>query len=1265
MGITASRPDEGVVFFRDQNRLSISSLVITSARRRTSVNIAPNAFPATRFSATRSLGDNAPLEFVQDTGSSSAASGPQFLLKLPNDEELTFTFTFVIRQTPTIENPPNSLNASNNAAAAAAGTATTASSSPPIGTSAPAAPAATATTSPEPRAGAADATASSTVDTVINGLTFVQASNLREVENLLTREFDADPNLHKNSNVELVGDFTTGGSPSVTFDWSWQWKPPRTLEDKGGGWRNSCSFVEYDQRAHRLETLASFSFYVSNSSNIAPVHPSSPTPSLFLGAPPRIRVASAQSVDSRISSNNEAAEEAPNSPQTVFPDASGFLTATQAQPPIPAIASTLTPVLEPVKVDVSCPRPGDDVSVADDGPLFRATIKALEQKTGNMRMQMKKVIKRAEHAYATMVDSNEAFSSFMDALKETSSTNANAVQPAIDHYFDKIAREILTYERQNTFNLQRIIIDPLTKLYTMDIKQAEAKKRDFEEESKDYYAYVGRYLGQRHDNLKTKKLAESDTKYQTKRRNFELKRFDYSSFMQDLSGGRKEQEVLSHLTRYADSQAKSFLNAAKKVDGLLPQLEALSNEVQLANKEYQYRRREREEKRRYLEKSNGLSSSAPTTDSDNYSTAPAVTSNGIGIVNKANTNTKPISIAPTAATTTQSIMDTDLGRADSTGSQMRAGSAGTVDAASGNPSRLSASLGSTHHVIVGSPPQNHKFKGIRDLEERDQSQASALEKTDSQRKEGLLWALNRPGSHVDPRSALNKQGWHKFWIVLDQGKLSEYSNWKQKLDLHMDPIDLRMASVREARNAERRFTFEVITPHYKRVYQATSEEDMNSWIASINNALQSAMEGRDYEKPAPAVSSDNGSSSFPNRDIGSMFTGKSTSLSHGHRGRDGHGISAVGGAVANALTGGSSSSSRGNTGIPSRRITVGGRPSAPRAASSSYEENPGKLLQMLRDADQGNAYCADCGSTAKVEWVSINLAIILCIECSGIHRSLGTHISKVRSLTLDINSFTTDIIELLMLVGNRVANMIWEARLDPAAKLAPTANREQRLRYITSKYVDHVFVEPISTTLSHYSTADETLLASVKKNDIQQVIYALALKANPNAVDLSRGTHVVFLALAAADPASPSPVPPPSPSPSQSGTSRPGTSGSMIAAAEPKSKPVSFPVAELLLQNGAQIPATLPAFPLSQSAQHFLEAKRGRIGAGLNIAQDGSSSTSSVSSIGSGISGASSMSPSVSSGAGAMERMAREKEARLQKRLSAGGRLARSPIPER
>ncbi|KAK8125324.1 uncharacterized protein PG998_001083 [Apiospora kogelbergensis] len=1101
MGVVSSRLDDGAaIYLKDQNRLSVSSLVISNPRRRSAVTVVPNAYPATRATATRTAGDGSHVEFVQDIEPSAT---PSFLLKLNNEDELVFNFTFVVRQEP----------------------------------------------------------GASPSNTNINGLTYVYASTAREVENLVTREFHADPNLHKNSNVELVGDFSTGGSPSVSFEWSWKWKPPRPIEDRGGGWRNTCSFVEYDPRAHKLVTLASFSFWVANT-GFTPSHPSSPSPVFQLAVPPKIRVASSQSVDSRISEQEE-----PGSPLNLHYDLS---------PAVPTISQS---TYQSVKVDVACPRPGDDMTTGDDGPVFRATMKALEQKTGNMRAQMKKVLKKADHAYLAQTEANDAFMSFIEALREAASTNANAVQPALNHYFDHIAKEIISYERQNAINLQKIIVEPVSRLYTYDIKQAESKKRDFEEESKDYYSYLSRYLGQRQDSVKTKKLADSDTKYQTKRRNFELKRFDYSSFMQDLHGGRKEQEVLSHLTRYADAQARGFLNTAKKIDNMLPQLEALSSEVQEADKEFQYQRREREEKRRVLEKSN-LQYNEPES---------VISASSIGIVGALSNGVV-------------SGSEGDLGRADSTSSQLRAVPTGNSGSAAAG-TELSRSPGSLNQT-AGSPAQNAKFKGIRDLEERDFSMVAIAEKNSTQRKEGLLWALNRPGSHVDPRALTKQQGWHKFWVVLDQGKLSEYSNWKQKLDLHMDPIDLRMASVREARNAERRFCFEVITPQYKRVYQATSDEDMNSWIVAINNALQSAVEGHGLrEKPSTASST----SDTPSlkRDIGSILTGKSSSLNHGH------------------------SQSPAGSAVPPRRTTVGARPGlSQRPSSSAYDDSPDKLLQSLRDNDQGNCWCADCGSGSKVEWVSINLAIILCIECSGIHRSPGTHISKVRSLTLDITSFTPDIIELLMLVGNRVSNMVWESRLEPNVKPGPGATREQRLRFITAKYVDKAFVEPISATLSRYPSADETLLAAIKRSEIQQVIYALALKANPNVLDKSRGTHPVFLALAAADPASPSPTTP------NAADGRP----------ESSIRTVPFPIAEMLVQNGAEIPSTMPAIPLSRSAQLYIEQKRGRAAA---IEATGPSM------------GSSSLSSSPS------ERLQQRDKDRLQKRISAGGRLARSPIAER
>jgi Arf-GAP/SH3 domain/ANK repeat/PH domain-containing protein len=94
------------------------------------------------------------------------------------------------------------------------------------------------------------------MDTAVNGLTYVSASTPREVENLVTLEFHADPNLHKNANVQLVGDYTTGGSQSVSFEWSWKWRPPKPVEDRGGGWRNTCSVCSF--RSFAFLYLANF-----------------------------------------------------------------------------------------------------------------------------------------------------------------------------------------------------------------------------------------------------------------------------------------------------------------------------------------------------------------------------------------------------------------------------------------------------------------------------------------------------------------------------------------------------------------------------------------------------------------------------------------------------------------------------------------------------------------------------------------------------------------------------------------------------------------------------------------------------------------------------------------------------------------------------------------------------------------------------------------------------------------------------------------------
>ncbi|XP_068153006.1 arf-GAP with coiled-coil, ANK repeat and PH domain-containing protein 2 isoform X1 [Drosophila tropicalis] len=106
----------------------------------------------------------------------------------------------------------------------------------------------------------------------------------------------------------------------------------------------------------------------------------------------------------------------------------------------------------------------------------------------------------------------------------------------------------------------------------------------------------------------------------------------------------------------------------------------------------------------------------------------------------------------------------------------------------------------------------------------------------------------------------------------------------------------------------------------------------------------------------------------------------------------------------------------------------------------------------------GNAQCCDCRGQDP-RWASINLGITLCIECSGVHRSLGVHYSKVRSLTLD--AWETENVKVMMELGNEVVNRIYEARIPDDCELKqPTEQCEIGVReaWIKAKYVERRFV---------------------------------------------------------------------------------------------------------------------------------------------------------------------------------------------------------------
>nr|XP_031295499.1 arf-GAP with SH3 domain, ANK repeat and PH domain-containing protein 1 isoform X4 [Camelus dromedarius] len=135
----------------------------------------------------------------------------------------------------------------------------------------------------------------------------------------------------------------------------------------------------------------------------------------------------------------------------------------------------------------------------------------------------------------------------------------------------------------------------------------------------------------------------------------------------------------------------------------------------------------------------------------------------------------------------------------------------------------------------------------------------------------------------------------------------------------------------------------------------------------------------------------------------------------------------------------------------------------------------------------GNDVCCDCGSSEPT-WLSTNLGILTCIECSGIHREMGVHISRIQSLELD--KLGTSELLLAKNVGNNSFNDIMEANLpSPSPKPTPSSDMTVRKEYITAKYVDHRFSRK---TCSSSSAKLNELLEAIKSRDLLALIQVYA-----------------------------------------------------------------------------------------------------------------------------------------------------------------------------
>uniref|UniRef100_A0A8C2YU01 Arf-GAP with GTPase, ANK repeat and PH domain-containing protein 1 n=1 Tax=Chinchilla lanigera TaxID=34839 RepID=A0A8C2YU01_CHILA len=142
-------------------------------------------------------------------------------------------------------------------------------------------------------------------------------------------------------------------------------------------------------------------------------------------------------------------------------------------------------------------------------------------------------------------------------------------------------------------------------------------------------------------------------------------------------------------------------------------------------------------------------------------------------------------------------------------------------------------------------------------------------------------------------------------------------------------------------------------------------------------------------------------------------------------------------------------------------------------------------LQSIRNI-RGNSHCVDC-DTQNPNWASLNLGALMCIECSGIHRNLGTHLSRVRSLDLD--DWPIELIKVMSSIGNELANSVWEESSQGRTKPSLDSTREEKERWIRAKYEQKLFLAPLPCT---DLSLGQHLLRATADEDLRTVILLLA-----------------------------------------------------------------------------------------------------------------------------------------------------------------------------
>ncbi|KAJ1214669.1 hypothetical protein NDU88_002287 [Pleurodeles waltl] len=337
---------------------------------------------------------------------------------------------------------------------------------------------------------------------------------------------------------------------------------------------------------------------------------------------------------------------------------------------------------------------------------------------------------------------------------------------------------------------------------------------------------------------------------------------------------------------------------------------------------------------------------------------------------------------------------------------------------------------------------------------------------------------------LDKLSPQGNYMFQKRWVRFDGDNLSYYNNEKEVYSKGIIPV-----SAIKTVTAHGESKFEVLTSQRKFVFRTEKEGDRNDWVSTLQNALKYHANAT----PAQPISPDKSGYLDLKGLKGKLYAmlNKNTFLlcKNEQDYKAGIAITNIPLNVANIK----------HLDRKSFEITT---PFKSFSFTADSEKEKQEWIDAVQESiadtlsdyevaekiwfNSSNRSCADC-QAADPDWASINLCVVICKNCAGQHRSLGTKISKVRSLKLDASIWSNELVELFIVVGNKKANSFWAANLHPDKQLRPDSTQEQRQRFIAQKYKEGRFRKLLPSSLSQQQL-NESLCAAIIKQDLLETM---------------------------------------------------------------------------------------------------------------------------------------------------------------------------------